>query len=64
MAKNYAYESGAFMALAQMMRDQIQRLDSEDEIVREWAVDSLKALAAQTTDTLAQFGYTTQGADQ
>lgn len=57
MSKNYAYESGAFMALAKMMRDQIRNLDSADDWDREWAVKCLRLLAEQTDETLAQFDY-------
>lgn len=57
MEKNYAYECGAFMALAKMMRDRIRELDSDDERDREWARRTLNSLADQTDDTLAEFGY-------
>lgn len=55
--KNYAYECGAFMALARMMRDKIRDLDSKDEFTREWARRSLESLADQTDDVLIEFGY-------
>ena len=57
MEKNYAYNSGAFMALAQMMRDKIRDLDSNDEFTREWALKSLQRLAEQTDRTLVELGY-------
>jgi hypothetical protein len=56
--RNYAHESGAFMALAKMMRDEIRNLDSDDEFTREWATRFLKGLADQTDATLAELGYT------
>lgn len=64
MEKNYAYECGAFMALAQMMRDQIRDLDSDCTYTREWSARNLRALADQADTALVKFGYTTQGADQ
>lgn len=57
MAKNYARESGAFMALATMMRDQVQALENGDDWDRDWAVKCLKMLADQTNETLVRFGY-------
>ena len=57
MAKNYARESGTFMALATMMRDKIQELDNGDDWDREWALKCLRMLAEQTTETLAKFNY-------
>jgi CelD/BcsL family acetyltransferase involved in cellulose biosynthesis len=57
MAKNYAYESGSFMALAKMMRDEIRKLDSTDDFDRKWAVRFLQDLANQTDATLVEFGY-------
>jgi CelD/BcsL family acetyltransferase involved in cellulose biosynthesis len=58
MQKNYAYECGAFMALAKMMRNKIRNLESDDEFTREWAETVLRDLADQTDATLAEFGYT------
>lgn len=57
MSKNYARESGTFMALATMMRDKIRDLDSTDEWDREWAVKCLRPLAEQTDETLVEFNY-------
>lgn len=57
LVKNYAWESGAFMALARMMRDKIRELDSEDPLTRKWALQSLKGLADHTDFTLAELGY-------
>lgn len=57
MSRNYARESGAFMAIAKMMRDEIGRLDSENPVYRELALVYLKALAKQTDKTLVEFGY-------
>lgn len=57
MEKNYAYNCGAFMALAKMMRDKIRELDSDDEHTRKWARRTLDSLADQTDDTLAELGY-------
>lgn len=57
MSKNYARESGTFMALATMMRDKIRDLDSADDWDREWAVKCLKMLAEQTDETLVEFDY-------
>jgi hypothetical protein len=56
--RNYAYESGAFMSLSKMMRDEIRKLDSNDKFTHEWAIKFLKLLADQTDNTLAEFGYT------
>lgn len=55
MEKNYAYESGAYRALAGMMRDKIRDLDSADQFDREWAVKCLKMLAEQFEETVAEF---------
>jgi hypothetical protein len=57
MAKNYAYESGAFMALAKMMRDEIRKLDSTDDFDRKWALRFLQGLADQTDSALVEFDY-------
>jgi CelD/BcsL family acetyltransferase involved in cellulose biosynthesis len=57
MAKNYARESGSFMALAKMMRDEIRKLDSTDDFDQKWAVRFLQGLANQTDATLVEFGY-------
>ncbi len=57
MAKNYARESGAFMALATMMRDQVQALENGDDWDRDWAVKCLKMLSDRTNETLVRFGY-------
>lgn len=57
MEKNYAYECGAFMALAKMMRDKIREMENGSEMTREWAENTLRQLADQTDETLAEFGY-------
>lgn len=58
MAKNYAYQSGAFMALAKMFRDTVREMNAaENDSDREWAVRRLDLLCEQTDDTLAELGY-------
>lgn len=57
MSKNYARESGEFMALARMMRNEIRNLDSVDQFDRTWAVKFLKQLADQTDEVLVKYGY-------
>lgn len=57
MSINYAYQSGSFKALTEMMSHQIRKLDSADEIVREVAIENLQRLADQADRTLAEFGY-------
>ena len=57
MEKNYAKESGAFMALSKMMRDRIRELDSEDKFERDWAMTRLKILADHVDQTLIELGY-------
>jgi CelD/BcsL family acetyltransferase involved in cellulose biosynthesis len=58
MQNDYAYQCGAFMALAKMMRNSIRDLDADDEFTREWAKTVLHQLAEHTDEKLAQFGYT------
>lgn len=55
--KNYAYESGSFMALARMMSDAVKELETTTEYDREWALTRLRLLAEQTDDVLKEFGY-------
>ena len=58
MAKNYAYESGAFMAMARMFRDAVNELNAaEDSYDRKWAKQRLDMLAEQTNDLLVELGY-------
>ena len=58
MEKNYAYHSGAFMAMARMFRDAVNELNAaEDEWDRKWARQRLDMLAEQTNDTLRELGY-------
>ena len=57
MEKNYAKESGAFMALSKMMRDRIRELDSGDKFERDWAMTRLKILADHVDQTLIELGY-------
>ena len=58
MDKNYAYHSGAFMALAKMFAKAAVELNTaEDEWDRDWAARTLMSLAEQTADTLAELGY-------
>ena len=58
MTKNYAYQSGAFMALAKMFRDTVREMNAaENDSDREWAVRRLELLSEQTDDTLAELGY-------
>lgn len=63
MEKNYAYECGAFMALAKMMRDKIREMENGTEMTRECAEHSLRLLADQTDETLEEFGYTEKTVD-
>ena len=58
MEKNYAYQSGSFMALAKMFRDTVRELDAaQDDYARKWAMIKLRNLAEQTDDTLVELGY-------
>lgn len=58
MEKNYAYQSGAFMAMAKMFRDAVDKLNAaEDDYDRKWAERRLDALAEQTSDLLVELGY-------
>lgn len=47
-----AYKMGAYKALAEMMRDKIRDIDSEDKFDREWAIKCLKMLAEQFDETV------------
>jgi hypothetical protein len=63
MEKNYAYHSGAFMAMARMFRDAVNELNAaEDEWDRKWARQRLDMLAEQTNDTLRELGYEEEAA--
>ena len=58
MAKNYAYESGAFMALTKMFRDAANEMAlSQNDADRVWATRKLMMLAEQTDDVMIEFGY-------
>jgi len=58
MEKNYAYESGVFLALAQLMRDAVRELAAADnDADRVWATRNLMILEQQTTEALVRFGY-------
>ena len=58
MSKNYARESGTFMALAQMMRDAVNELAAADnDADRVWATRNLMMLAEQTDEALINYGY-------
>ena len=58
MEKNYAYQSGAFMAMAKMFRDAVRDLDAaEDDWDRKWARQRLDMLAEQTNELLVELGY-------
>ena len=58
MEKNYAYQSGSFMALAKMFRDAVRELDAaQDDFDRKWAMIKLRNLAEQTDDMLVELGY-------
>jgi hypothetical protein len=51
-----AREAGAYHAIAQMMRDNIRKLEeADDEWSREWAVRSLVSLAEQLEETEEKF---------
>ena len=64
MEKNYAYHSGAFMALAKLMADAVRELDAaQDTYDRKWARQRLTMLAEQTEDTLVELGYTQKEVD-
>ena len=58
MEKNYAYHSGAFMAMARMFRDAVNELNAaEDEWDRKWARQRLDMLSEQTNQLLVELGY-------
>jgi Holliday junction resolvasome RuvABC DNA-binding subunit len=58
MTKNYARESGTFMALAQMMRDAVNELAvAQNDFDRVWATRNLMMLSEQTTKALVNLGY-------
>ena len=58
MEKNYAYQSGAFMALAKLFRDAVRDLSTaEDEWDRKWAKRRLEMLAEQTDELLIELGF-------
>lgn len=58
MSKNYARESGTFMALAKMFSDAVNELNTaQDSYDRKWAQQRLNMLAEQTNETLVELGY-------
>ncbi len=58
MEKNYAYQSGAFMAMAKMFRDAVREMNTaNDEWDRKWAKQRLDMLAEQTNDLLVELGF-------
>jgi hypothetical protein len=58
MEKNYAYHSGAFMALVKMFRNAANDLAvAQNDFDRVWATRKLMMLSEQTTDTLVELGY-------
>jgi len=64
MSKNYAYESGAFMALARMFRDAVNELAvADNDADRVWATRRLMLLSEQTDNTLAELGYAEKEVD-
>lgn len=55
MAKNYAYESGVFRALTEMMRDRIREVAAADnESSRVWAMRNIMQLADQADEAIAR----------
>ena len=64
MSKNYAYDSGAFMAMAKMFRDAVREMNAaDDEWDRRWGKRRLDMLAEQTDDLLVELGYTEKEVD-
>lgn len=58
MPKNYAHESGSFMMLSRLMRDDVRRLlAAESEGEKEYLIKCLTDMANQVDQTLEQFGY-------
>lgn len=58
MNKNYAYDSGAFMAMAKMFRDAVREMNAaNDEWDRKWAKQRLDMLSEQTDELLVELGY-------
>ena len=58
MAKNYAYESGAFMAMTKMFRDAANEMAvAQNDYDRVWATRKLMMLAEQTDELLVELGY-------
>jgi hypothetical protein len=61
MSKNYARESGTFLALAKMFSDAVKELnDAQDSYDRKWATQRLNMLSEQTDATLVELGYKTK----
>jgi truncated hemoglobin YjbI len=52
---NTAYQCGAYKAIAEMMRDAIRDMDSDNEFTAEFAVSRLKMLADQLDETEKKF---------
>jgi len=58
MSKNYARESGTFLALAKMFSDAVKELnEAQDDYDRKWATQRLNMLSEQTDATLVELGY-------
>ena len=58
MEKNYAYHSGAFMAMAKMFRDAANEMAAaQNDAERVWATRKLMMLAEQTESTMVELGY-------
>jgi hypothetical protein len=58
MTKNYARESGTFMALAKMFRDAANEMAlAQNDFDRVWATRNLMMLAKQTDEALIKYGY-------
>jgi hypothetical protein len=58
MEKNYAYHSGAFMALVKMFRNATNELAvAQNDFDRVWATRRLMQLAEQADELLVELGY-------
>jgi hypothetical protein len=58
MSRNYARESGTFMALAKLFSDAVKELnEAQDDYDRKWARQRLNMLAEQTNETFVELGY-------
>ena len=62
MSRNYAYESGSFMALSRLLRDDVRELlAAKDDWEREFMLRRLADMADQVDETLSELGYTKEG---